>query len=148
MDLLVNGMARAMQKVLTIPCLRDRPSSFLVNLPPIENLARRIPGLYGLYCCVAAITDDIEYLLMFRGNSLTNEERPCDVVIDGMRCPPLGPHVYQQKIAFFHWKIVASIRCVVRIGAVVVNRDDRRVSGGEVVAIHLLEYDIQDRHFF
>src|SRR5207247_10728454 len=103
MDLLVNGMARAMQKVLTIPCLRDRPSSFLVNLPPIENLARRIPGLYGLYCCVAAITDDIEYLLMFRRNRLTNEERPCDVGLDGMRCPPPWPHRSPQKIDYADW---------------------------------------------
>src|SRR5438093_10973585 len=99
-------MARAMQKILAIPGLRDRLSSLLVNLPPVENFARRIPGQYGFYCCVAAITDDIEYLLMFRRNRLTNEERPCDVVIDGMPGPPLWPHVYQQKLAFFHWQIV------------------------------------------
>src|SRR5437667_12646966 len=96
MDLLVNGMTRAMQKVLAKPGLRDRPASLLVNLPPIENFARRIPGLYGLYCCVAAITDHIEYLLMFRGNRLTNEERTCDVVIDGMLVTPAGHLVFMQ----------------------------------------------------
>ena len=84
---------------------------------------------------------------MFFGNRVANEVGPRDVIVDRMRDTSLGPHVDQQKITFLHREVVVGMRSVMRIGAVFVDSDNRRMSSGEIAAVEFVDDELLDFNF-
>ena len=137
-------MARAVDEVLAVARPGDRLSRFLVDLPAIQDFVGRIPLLRRLDRSIAAVSDNVEDLLMFGRNGFADEERPGNVVVDRMRQLALGPHVHEQKISLSHRQIVIRMRSIVRIRAVRIDGDDGRMPGGQIPALVLLQDEILD----
>ena len=136
-----------MQEVFAISSLADGGSCLLIDFPAIQNFTGCIAFLHRAYCGIAAIAHDVENVLMFFGNRVANEKGPRDVVVYRVRDTSLGPHVDQQKIAFLHRKVVVEMRSVVRIGAVFVDSDDRRMSRGKIAAFEFVNDELLDFNF-
>ena len=144
MNLFVNGMPCTVDEVLAVARPGDRLSRFLVDLPAIQHFVGRIPLLRRLDRSIAAVSDNVEDLLMLGRNGFADEERPGNVVVDRMRQPAFGPHVHEQEISLSHRQIVIRMRSIVRIRAVRIDGDDGRMPGSQIPSLVLLQDESLD----
>ena len=81
----MNRMTRPVNEILAVAGFRDGLARRVVNLPTVKNLISGITLLCSSDSSVAAVTDHVENFLMFRRRAFTDEKRPGDVVVNGVR---------------------------------------------------------------
>src|SRR5262245_51046222 len=135
-------MTCAVEEIFAITGLGNRLPSRLVDLPTVEHLPSRISLLSRFDCGVAAITHDLKYVLMLRWDAVANEESPSNVVINGVRQLPFGPHVDKEKVSSGHRQIIIKIRREMRISTVGVYCDDRRMSRSKVATVVVFQDEL------
>src|SRR5450432_571187 len=103
MDVLANGVSRAMYKKFAVSGVGDVLARGLVHFPSRNAAFARIGFLDLFYTCVTAAADDVENFHVLVSGS-ANHAGPRDVIVDGVRSVLLAPDVQQDEVAFLDFR--------------------------------------------
>src|SRR5215469_2855195 len=130
-DLAPNRVAGSVYEGLTVAGLLDHGAGGAVLLVATNCGTVIDPPFHQIDRCVARPRDDFENPRVFDRDSLANETRPGDIRIGSIRTRLLGPQVEQYEVSASNRACLIRRRPEMRIGTVLVYRDDGWFGGGQ-----------------
>src|SRR5271155_3707764 len=97
-----------------------------VRFAAADRLARRDAALHEIDRGVTRIGDNPEHARVFGGDLVARECDPGEIGVDAVGRSLFGPQVEQDEVAAANCAVVFRGRTIMRIGAVLVDGDDRR----------------------
>jgi len=136
-----------MDEVIAVLRFRDMSTHRMIHLPSRNRLVSGDGVLRRLHAKVASLAHNFENFALPIRRSLPHDSHPRNVVIHRARRIFLRPYVDQNKIAFPNRHRTAGARLVMRIAAIGIHRDNRRIVRNHVLSRKRLHEKLLDLMF-